>query len=370
MKLVYVLLSPAFGMHQYTADLANRMVEAHKVSLVTMKGYPADRYSQNVKVVASIPITSTGLSRDGLQLRRLSAVVKQIEDLEPDLVHVTGPHLWNVYLVRRLRSKEIQVIHTIHDLDPHSGTRLPNLLKTWNYLIIHSADHILVHGKCYRQRLLQMGIEEHRVSYTPLMFLFLSYQRTKELDIMDLAIRYDPFILFFGRLERYKGIDTLIEAFEIFSQSHIFCDPGQIRLILAGPGNFPQSEGISLPSGIEFRNRLIQDSEAINLFSNCSLVVLPYRDATQSSLIASAYYFKKSVIVTRTGALPEYVEEKKTGYVVDPKNPIELASAFGRAMGDSKNLRVMGSEGRKWYDNRRFQETQSLFQLYQSVSDT
>jgi len=370
MNLVYVLLSPTFGMHQYTADLANRMAEVHAVSLVTMKGYPADRYSPLVNVVASIPIVSTGLSLDGLKVGQLSELVKQIENLEPDLVHITGPHLWNVYLVRRLRSQKIQVIHTIHDLDPHSGTRLPNLLKTWNNLILHSADHILVHGKCYRQRLLQMGIEEHRVSYTPLMFLFLSYQRTKELDIKDIDLCYGPFILFFGRLEKYKGIETLLEAYEIFSKSHTCDDRTQVRLILAGPGKFPQIKNISLSSGVELRNRMIQDNEALELFSNCSLVVLPYSDATQSSLIASAYYFQKPVIVTRTGALPEYVEDAETGFVVEPKNPTHLASAFIQIVSDPGSLRSMGMEGRKWYDNRRLQETQSLFSLYQSFCES
>lgn len=370
MHVVYLLLSPTFGMHQYTADLANRMVEAHKVSLVTMKGYPADRYSPKVNAIASIPIVSTGLSLDGLQLRRLSDLIKQIEELEPDLVHLTGPHLWNVYLVRRLRSQNIKVIHTLHDLDPHTGTRLPVLLRIWNNLIIHSADHILVHGKCYRQRLLSMGLDKTSVSYTPLLFLFLSYQQTRDLDIKDLDVRSDPYLLFFGRLEKYKGIDTLLEAIEIFSKSRMSDDLSEVRLVIAGPGSIPQLDKVSRPSAVEFRSRLIQDSEAIDLFSNCSLVVLPYSDATQSSLIASAYYFNKSVIVTRTGALPEYVEDERTGYVVEPENPIELADAFRRAMCDPKNLRAMGTEGRKWYDNQRFQETQSLFSLYHSLNET
>jgi glycosyltransferase involved in cell wall biosynthesis len=214
-----------------------------------------------------------------------------------------------------------------------------------------------------------MGIDKTRVSYTPLLHLFMSYRRSNELDIMDLKIRYDPFLLFFGRLEKYKGIDTLLEAHEIFSKSRRSDDLSEVRLVLAGPGTIPPSKTISLPSTVEFRNRLIQDGESMNLFSNCSLVVLPYSDATQSSLIASAYYFSKSVIVTRTGALPEYVERERTGYVVEPNNPIELADAFRRAMDDPENLRAMGSEARKWYDNRRFQETQALFLIYQSLGE-
>lgn len=46
MRIVYVLLSPTFGMHQYTADLANRMAEqGHAVVLVTTTTFARDRYS-------------------------------------------------------------------------------------------------------------------------------------------------------------------------------------------------------------------------------------------------------------------------------------------------------------------------------------
>jgi glycosyltransferase involved in cell wall biosynthesis len=50
-------------------------------------------------------------------------------------------------------------------------------------------------------------------------------------------------------------------------------------------------------------------------------LVLPYRDATQSALVAHAYFFRKPAIVTRTGALPEYVVEGETGWVVPRADP-------------------------------------------------
>ena len=59
MRICYVLLSPTFGMHQYTADLANRMAQdnrgevdggSHEVSLVTTKHFPQDRYAPSVTV--------------------------------------------------------------------------------------------------------------------------------------------------------------------------------------------------------------------------------------------------------------------------------------------------------------------------------
>ena len=114
MRIVYVLLSPTFGMHQYTADLANRVVCEDSVSrsrldadaaiLVTTTGYPADRYSPAVEVLTPLSTTGTGFSGEGLRLRQIGHIARQIVELEPDVVHFTGPHLWNATLLRLLLS--------------------------------------------------------------------------------------------------------------------------------------------------------------------------------------------------------------------------------------------------------------------------
>ena len=60
-------------------------------------------------------------------------------------------------------------------------------------------------------------------------------------------------------------------------------------------------------------------------FAACDLVVLPYESATQSGIVQIACGFEKPVIVTNVGGLPDVVEDGKTGYVVEPKNPKALS---------------------------------------------
>jgi hypothetical protein len=103
--------------------------------------------------------------------------VDEILSLEPDVVHFTGPHLWNVPLLRRLAEHGIPTIHTLHDLDPHKGRRFKTLIQIWNHLVVNAAGHILVHGESYRTRLFQRGVSPERVVYTPLLHLFLSYEQ-------------------------------------------------------------------------------------------------------------------------------------------------------------------------------------------------
>ncbi len=363
MRIVYALLSPTFGMHQYTADIANRMArQGHEVHLVTTTHVPRDRYATAVTLHSPVTTTNTGLSRETLQWNQYRQTLTTIFALKPDLVHFTGPHLWNASLVFQLKQRGCKVIHTIHDLDPHSGLRLGRLLHIWNRLIIRASDHILVHGEAYRQRLQKHGVPAHKISCTPLLFLFLSDQQTSQLDTTP--VYAEPFALFFGRFEPYKGLDGLLHAYSKIADVLAQASNSNPRLVLAGSGALPSRWVDKLPPGVELRNRFIGDTEALDLFRRCSLVVLPYTDATQSGLIASAYYFGKPVLVTRSGALPEYVEDGRTGFIVSPNNVDELAQTMMNAFADTTRLQKMGAAGRIWYESQRAKELNTLLKLY------
>ena len=365
MRLVYCLLSPTFGMHQYTADLANRMVEHHEIHLVTVSSYPADRYAPDVHVHSPADLDSTGLSLTGLGVKTLLKFRAALESLKPDLVHFTGPHLWNPYLLAWLRKRGTPVIHTLHDLEPHSGTPLRPLLKVWNKSVLRQADRIVIHGQRFQRQLVRSGIPEDQISYLPLLHLFLGYQRTKILNNDLGEVTYDPLILFFGRIKPYKDVGTLIEAYHRFQEYGVDKNCKDQKLILAGPGNLPAEWEDKLPPGVIWHNNLIADEEAESLFRRCSILVLPYSDATQSALIAAAYFFHKPVVVTRSGALPEYVSEGETGFVVPPSDVGALASKLQIALSDSGRLKVMGDSSRKWYDENRSRETDALAKLYE-----
>ena len=163
----------------------------------------------------------------------------------------------------------------------------------------------------------------------------------------------------------YKGIDTLLAAWTLLNASQAAAAPQAWaqRLVLAGA----VGQGVALPPlppGVELRDRRIPDAEAIELFRQAALLVLPYRDATQSALIAAAYRFGAPVIVTRRGALPEYVVEGETGWIAPPDNPGALAAALREALADPERLRRMGAAGRSWFNQQRQQEEKALTTLY------
>jgi glycosyltransferase involved in cell wall biosynthesis len=366
MRICYVQLSPTFGMHQYASDLANRMAQAgHDVHLVTTTRVPADRYLSSVKVQTPVTLSNTGFSRESLGVHNLRRVYSVIKDLNADVVHFTGPHLWNAVLVKALVRKGVGVVHTLHDLDPHLGTRHGFLLRIWNQRILRWSKHILVHGEIYRERLLSQGFSPERVTFTPVLHLFLSPGYLNLLSTqLATSIQYQSWALFFGRVERYKGADHLLTAGAMMKNA----DGGQTQIVLAGPGDLSTVWAGPLPPNVEVRNRLIPDDEAIDLFRRCGFVVLPYIDATQSALVGAAYYFRKPVVVTRTGALPEYVEDDQTGRIVEPGHPASLARCLEDMLSDPIRLAQMGAAGRIWYDAYREIEMTTLLEMYRGVA--
>lgn len=139
----------------------------------------------------------------------------------------------------------------------------------------------------------------------------------------------DKYILFFGLIRSYKGLDTLLEAManpQIKAQN--------IKLIVAGEFYEPEEpyhqiiQKYQLQQNIILHTRFIPDSEVKYYFCAADLVVLPYKTATQSGITQIAYHFEKPMVVTNVGGLPEIVPHNEVGYVIPPENPTELAETI------------------------------------------
>jgi glycosyltransferase involved in cell wall biosynthesis len=157
-----------------------------------------------------------------------------------------------------------------------------------------------------------------------------------EYDSMKLS--EEDSILFFGRIEDYKGLDYLIKSMFIVSKK--FPD---IKLIIAGVGDIKKYENMILDNrNFEIHNRYIQDEEVPSFFQRAKIVVLPYIEGTQTGIIPIAYAFKKPVVVTNVGSIPEVVDNGITGFIVPPRDEKSLADAILKLLVNEKLRKKMG----------------------------
>lgn len=127
------------------------------------------------------------------------------------------------------------------------------------------------------------------------------------------------YMLFFGFVRDYKGLDLLLEAYadKRFRALHV-------KLIVAGEfynnseQYFAQEEKLGLKGEVIWCNDFIPDSEVKNYFSLADIIVQPYKSATQSGVTQIAYHFEKPMLVTNVGGLAEIVPDGKVGYIVEP----------------------------------------------------
>ncbi|MFN3940671.1 MAG: glycosyltransferase [Chitinophagales bacterium] len=125
------------------------------------------------------------------------------------------------------------------------------------------------------------------------------------------------YILFFGFIREYKGLDILLKA---------FCKgglPDDIELIIAGEFYTDRTPYLELipeacENKIHWFDRFIADEEVKNFFCAADLLVQPYKHATQSGVTQIAYHFELPMIVTNVGGLTEMVPDDVVGYVVEP----------------------------------------------------
>jgi glycosyltransferase involved in cell wall biosynthesis len=136
------------------------------------------------------------------------------------------------------------------------------------------------------------------------------------------------YLLFFGFIRKYKGLDILLEAIK---DERI--KKGNIELIIAGEFYDDKAAYDTLLANVGDHVKLFTDfipnEEVKYYFSAADLIVQPYRSATQSGITQVAYHFEKPMIVTNVGGLHEVVPDGKVGFVVEPE-PKAIADSIIR----------------------------------------
>ena len=138
------------------------------------------------------------------------------------------------------------------------------------------------------------------------------------------------YILFFGFIRDYKGLDLLLEAMSDKRVGGLGA-----RLIVAGefygdPKPYMEQIGhLGIGDRVVLKTDFIPDHEVNRYFCAADLVAQPYKTATQSGVTQIAFHFERPMLVTSVGGLPEIVPDGKVGFVVEP-DARQIADALVR----------------------------------------
>lgn len=136
------------------------------------------------------------------------------------------------------------------------------------------------------------------------------------------------YMLFFGFIRDYKGLEILMRAFADSRFKNM-----DTELIVAGEfyNNSEKYYGLEKELGLEGRihwfTDFVPDNKVRYFFCASDIIVQPYISATQSGVTQIGYHFEKPMLVTNVGGLAEIIPDGKVGYVVTPE-PQAVADAL------------------------------------------
>ncbi|GGF38207.1 hypothetical protein GCM10011611_50710 [Aliidongia dinghuensis] len=330
------------GGPKYTLELARALAERGRVE-------PALSVSRQAEILESyralgLPTQEIDTYRSGLGFlaatMRLTSVRAAFRDYlkrqRIDTVIATMSHLWNPIMVGLIRPAGARLVTVVHDAASHPGDGHPlrqrmiaRELRASDRVVTLS-DHV---GAGVRAN---FGYPAARMAVIPHgIFRFDSEPiRAREWP------EGRPFrFLFFGRLLPYKGLDLLMAAVERIDPQVPF------ELTIVGSGDLgPLAERIAADPRVRLDQRWIPETEVGRIFAAADATVAPYREASQSGVLAASYGAGLPMIATPVGGLVEQIAPYGTGLIAADMTPDAFAAAMTRLATEPALYRMLAAK--------------------------
>jgi len=314
-----------------------------------------------------------------------------IEAWRPDVAHLHNIyHQLSPSILRALRRRGVPAVMTLHDyklicpsynLYSHGGvcerckghryynavlqgcvkgSRLNGAICATEAYAHHRSGaydgiaRLIAPSRFMRDKMIEFGQDAARIDYLP-----------NFLDLDAYTPRYTPgrYVAYAGRLERVKGVETLVRAL----------GGSQLEVRIAGDGEMreqlEQQCARQRFDNVRFLGRLESNGLAATL-QDAMFVVVPsewYENAPMSVL--EAYAYGKPVIGARIGGIPELIEDGSTGLLFEPGDAAGLRAKVERLLANPALVEEMGRNARPFVE-RNFgpqQHYERLMAIYARV---
>jgi len=177
--------------------------------------------------------------------------------------------------------------------------------------------------------------------------------------------RPEPALLYVGSLARHKGLDGLLTALARLPAA---------RLAVIGTGATSPWKTMCQRLGIEERVEFLgyrTAQEIAEQHRRAQVFVLPSRIDNSPNALTEAMVSGMPVVATEVGGIPSLVEDGRTGRLVRPGDPDQLAAAISELLGDWNKRAALGRAAREVARQRHRPETvaEQTIQAYKEILD-
>ena len=359
------------GLAAYNERLAREYVkQGHDVEIITFTlQYPPFLFPGKSQYSSEFAPKDLKIKRMIHSMNPLNwiKVGKKIREKSPDRIIFC---YWMAFMApcfgtiaRFARQPKTKMVGMIHNMIPHEPTILDKLFPKY---FVNAMDGFVAMAESVVEDINHFDSfnKPKVVSPHPIYDHYGDALTKKEASVKLGLYDQNNYVLFFGFIRHYKGLDLLLEA---FADERLRQFP--VKLIVAGEfyeNPQPYLEQIirlKLENVVELRTGFIPDNEVRNYFSIADLVAQPYRTATQSGVSQIAYHFEKPMLVTNVGGLAETIPDGKVGYVigVEPKQIADSLVDFFANERSEKMIENIKVEKKKFLWSRMTDAIDGLF---------
>ena len=337
-----VLLGTAYpfrgGLATFNERLARQLqAEGHQVEVITFTlQYPSFLFPGKTQFSSEKAPTDLHISQQVNSCNPLNwiKVGRRIRQMQPDLLITC---YWMAFfapcysIIQRIAKSngKTRCVALVHNMIPHEPSLLDKLFAP---LYVRATDGFVALSDSVVQDINRLDPRHKpKTSYPHPIYDHYGEQMSKAEACQALHLQPEKqYMLFFGLVRAYKGLDLLLDAFG-FVKDQL----PNLQLIIAG--EFYEDEdkyrtqiaSNQLTDRVIIKNEFIADADLRKYFGAADLIVQPYKSATQSGVTQVAFHFEKPMLVTNVGGLGEIVHDHQMGYAVDPN-----AQAIAEALTD------------------------------------
>lgn len=262
----------------------------------------------------------------------LRSLVRRTREGAFDLVHYQWALLpaLDLRAIRSLRRTR-PVVMTVHDTTPFNGKDVPRAQRDGFGAVLRAVDRLIVHTARGRDALIAEGIDAGRIAVVP--HGLLAGATTRADTRADGRWR----IVQFGKIQRYKGVDVLIEALGLLAAD----DRARMQVIVAGEPMIDmvplvaRAEALGLASGtLEFRLHRHLQAAMDAVLAEADAFVFPYRVIDASGVLLLVAAANKWMVASDLGSFAELIgTDGGAGALVPPGDAAALAAALVGSIG-------------------------------------
>lgn len=286
----------------------------------------------------------------------IKMICNSINNENYDLVNIVGRYNLDeiASYCKYLNSK---VIVSLHEVCNHFKPNFEKPSYLLKYLFDNKVDIVVHSSKSYNDMLSYASCIKEKIHLIP----FGLFETFSTLACKDNLVLPTKYFLFIGSFTNYKGIDIFIEAADSIK------DAKDYRFVIAGSGKCSAIDSINHIERFCVINRFLSNQEFAELLKRATVVVCPYRTASQSGIPQSALVFGKPMIVSDLESFHTVIEDGLEGLYHEPEDVAGLAKQIQNIINDSILLDNLEKNALLFSDKHREYQWNNIADKYLKI---